>query len=79
LITQAYADLSKHPGRSGTQRLPGLLKGFWLYPIRHSLTHLAPERRLQTARHIIAFRYDDKRVEIARLLHDSMDIPSRLK
>jgi len=78
LIAQAYADLAEKPDRPGVARLPGLSAGFWLYPIRHSLIRIQQDTRLRTARHVVAFRYNDDKVEIARLLHDSMDIPSRL-
>ena len=36
-------------------------------------------RRVGRPRHVIAFRFDDRTVEIIHLLHDSMDIPARLK
>lgn len=78
LIAQAYADLCRKPDQTGASLIPGLREGYWLYPIRNSLAQLRREDRVRTARHVVAFRYDDEKVLIARVLHDAMDIPSRL-
>lgn len=78
LLGQAYADLCKDPDRPGVTQPPQLEPGIRLYAIRHSLPRLTREDRLRTARHVVAFTFDSDELKVARLLHDSMDIPARL-
>lgn len=79
LIAQAYLDLQTLPDRPGVKRSSELENGFWLYPLEASRRNFPVEDRVGRARHVIAFRYDATQVEIARLLHESMDIPARLR
>lgn len=79
LLAQAYADLCQHPDRPGVTQPPRLEPGISLYAIRHSLPGLARDDRLRTARHVVAFTFNDDELRVARLLHDSMDIPARLR
>ena len=78
LIQQAYRDLADNPNRPGVTTPPDIPADLRLYPIRHSRHHLLPNDRVGRPRHVIAFRFDDARVEIVHLLHDGMDLPGRL-
>lgn len=78
LIETAYRDLLSYPLRPGVSELAGIPSDIRLYPIRHSRRRTQSADRVGRARHVIAFRFDEKRVEILRLLHDSMDLPTRL-
>lgn len=78
LIDVAFVDLLSNPDRPGVVTHPGIPADLRLYPIRHSRNRVAPEDRVGHPRHVIAFRFDDAKVEIVRLLHDGMDLPGRL-
>ena len=72
------ADLAENPERAGVGRRDDIPADLRLYPFRYSRNRVAPGQRVEDARHVIAFRFDDERVEILRLLHDAMDFPGRL-
>jgi len=76
LIEQAGRDLCADPRRPGVKSLTAALR---LYPLRLSARRVPAPDRIARPRHLIAFRFDDRTVEIVRLLHDSMDVPGRLK
>lgn len=78
LIDQAYADLCADPERPGVRPDPELSPDIWLYPLRLSRMRVAAEDRVGKPRHVVAFRFNDARVQIIRLLHDGMDLPRRL-
>ena len=79
LLQAAFHDLVEHPNRPGVGTLPGIPAGLHLYPIRHSRNRVPTEDRVGRPRHVIAFRFDAVRLEIVHLLHDSMDLPARLR
>lgn len=78
LIEIAYRELAEDPNRPGVSVLPGIPADLRLFPIRHSRNGVPPEDRVGHPRHVIAFRFDDAKVEIVHLLHDGMDLPGRL-
>lgn len=78
LIQQAYRDLADNPGRPGVTTRPDIPADLRLYPIRHSRARVPIGERVGHPRHVIAFRFDDTKVEIVHLLHDGMDLPGRL-
>lgn len=75
LIEQAWLDLCADPVRPGVKSLTG---GLHLYALRFSARRVPGPDRIARPRHIVVFRFDDSRIEILRLLHDSMDVPGRL-
>ena len=79
LLTQAYIDLCNAPDRPGVTAPPDIEPGISLYPIRYSLPRMVRGDRVGSARHVVAFSFDDQELRVARLLHDSMDIPARLR
>jgi toxin ParE1/3/4 len=79
LIQQAYADLQFDPERPTARRFRGALPALYVYAIRHSRTRLPLSERVGSPRHLIAFRFDNERVQIVRILHDSMDLPRHLR
>ena len=78
LIRQAYCDLAENPNRPGVSAPPDIPADLRLYPIRHSGARVPAADRVGRPRHVIAFRFDDAKVEIVHLLHDGMDLPARL-
>ena len=78
LIQSAYRDIAENPTRPGVSTLRGIPADLRLYPVRHSRHRIAPADRVGQPRHVVAFRFDDARVEIVHLLHESMDLPRRL-
>lgn len=49
-----------------------------LFHIRH-VRPPGTDKRIRSPRHVLAYRFDDTRLEVAQFLHDAMDIPSRLR
>lgn len=78
LVQAAYRDLVENPNRPGVGTQPGIPDDLRLYLLRHSRNRLPPEYRVGRPRHVIAFRFNDARVEIVHLLHEAMDLPGRL-
>lgn len=78
LIDRAYADLCADPERPGVRPDPEVSPDIRLYPLRFSRKRVAAEDRVGRPRHVVAFRFDDMKVQIIRLLHDGMDLPRRL-
>lgn len=78
LIETAYRDLVSDPMRPGVSAPSDLPADIRLYPIRHSRARVPREERVGQPRHVIAFRFDESKVEIVHLLHDGMDLPGRL-
>ena len=78
LIEAAYRDLAENPARPGVAMLADIAADLRLYPIRHSNARVPAPDRVGHPRHVIAFRFDETKVEIVHLLHDSMDLPARL-
>ena len=79
LIQQAYVDLLADPRRPGVKSDRDIPADLRLYAIRHSRRRLAAGRGPRFARHVVAFRFSETAVEIIDLLHDSMDLPARLR
>lgn len=79
LIDITLADLLADPKRPGVTAPPDIRAGLRLYPLRHSRARVPAPDRVGQPRHVVAFRFDDARVEIVHLLHDSMDLPARLE
>lgn len=76
LFVRAFADLRDNPARHGSQPIDD---GRYLYHLKYSREGVAASDRVARPRHLIVFRFDDHRIEILALLHDAMDLPSRLR
>lgn len=76
LIEAAFEDLRDRPDRPAARPWPTL--GFQTYHIRHSIRRLPADARVARPRHVVVFRYSPAWVEVIRVLHDAMDLPSRL-
>lgn len=75
LLDRAIAMLCENPARIGAQRREGLPEGYFLFHLRHARKRGDYPKE---ARHFILFRYDDERLVILRVLHDSMDIDGHI-
>jgi plasmid stabilization system protein ParE len=74
LILGGYDDLRRSPDRTGSILFEN---GVYLYHLRHSARKMKANKVMRP-RHVIVCRFDDERLQIIALLHDSMDIPMRL-
>ena len=80
LIVQAIGDLAADPARAGAKTRPEIAAGVHTYHLAHSRKLVAPAvGRVITPRHFLLFRLrSDSALEIARVLHDSMDLARHL-
>ncbi|WP_165068926.1 type II toxin-antitoxin system RelE/ParE family toxin [Paludisphaera rhizosphaerae] len=76
LLTQSILDLVEDPRRVGVQERPELANGAFTYHLRHSRDHVSRSiGRIRKPRHFLLYRVaHDGCLEIARVLHDSMDL-----
>lgn len=79
LFEQAFQDLADDPERAGVRAAGARDASIRLYAVRHAQARVAAPDRVANPSHVIAFRFDDERVEIVRLLHERMDLPTRLR
>jgi toxin ParE1/3/4 len=49
-----------------------------LYPLRFAAHRAKTGRGVRSPVHVFAYRFDDQRVQIVRLLHEAMDLPHHL-
>lgn len=73
LIERALRDLLQDPERPGTSTRPGLASDVRLYHLSFSRVR-AQADRVNSPRHFILYRFTEKHVQFARLLHDSRDL-----
>ncbi|MBN8553431.1 MAG: hypothetical protein J0L52_11120 [Caulobacterales bacterium] len=78
MLEQAFRDLAIEPERAGVRTAPTGDPRIRLYPIHHSRGRLPMRERVASPRHALAFRFDDKQIEILHILHEQMDLPKRL-
>lgn len=80
LILQAMLDVADDPRRAGSSERPDLSKGAFTYHLRHSRDHVNKSvGRIRRPRHFVLYRIAvDGRLEIGRVLHDSMDLARNL-
>lgn len=80
LIGRAILDVADNPRRSGCQSRPELAPGAMSYHLLHSRNRVSKAAgRVRKPRHLLLFRIAaDGTVEIARVLHDSMDLDQHL-
>jgi toxin ParE1/3/4 len=76
LIDTALIDLRQDPSRPTASRFEGT--DLWLYALRASARRLAAAHRVGDPPHVIAYRFDEERVRIVRVLHEAMDLPRHL-
>lgn len=77
LINAALADLRQDPSRPASSPVEGT--ALWLYALRISARRLPAAYRVNAPPHVIAYRFDDQRVRIVRVLHEAMDLPRHLQ
>lgn len=80
LLIRAILDLDDDPRRTGSRRRPEITSGARTYHLWHSRNRVeAASGRVLYPRHLILYRTrDDGRIEIGRVLHDSMDFSQHL-
>lgn len=80
LVIQAITNVTTAPERPGAHDRSDLAPAARVYHLRHSRTRVARTvGRVKSPRHILLFRpFSGGPVEIARILHDSMDLETWL-
>ncbi len=80
LIVQAIADVAEQPERAGNRFRDEISGNARTYHLWHSRNQVAPSiGRVRRPRHFLLFRLTGEgQIEIGRVLHDSMDVPSHL-
>lgn len=79
LIIQAIEDLAENPERAGTSERAEIVDGAKTYHMLHSRDRVPRSMgRVRNPRHLILYRVIDDALEIARVLHDSLDLARHL-
>jgi toxin ParE1/3/4 len=78
LIQAALTDLSIQPDRLGVRELIELRDSMRSYHLRYSRNSLPTPQRIKQPRHLLLFRVSRNRLQITRILHDSMDVATHL-
>jgi len=81
LIIRSIQDVAAEMNRPGSHEVPEIGPGLRIYHLSHSRDRI-PKRlgRVRAPRHFLLYRLPDpERVEIVRVLHDSMDLGGPLR
>jgi toxin ParE1/3/4 len=79
LLRTAMEDLAEEPERPGARERPELFAQARTYHVRLSRDHVPSPSRVKKPRHFLLFRVQPPgTVEIARVLHDSMELSRHL-
>ena len=79
LLSQAIADVADDPDRAGSDLRPEIAADARTYHLWHSRNRVAPTGRVKDPRHFPLYRTrSNGRLEIGRVLHDSMDLERHL-
>ncbi len=80
LLAKAILDVADEPERAGSHTRPEIADSVRTYHLRHSRDRVETViGRVRHPRHFLLYRLnDDGRVEIGRVLHDSVDLKRHL-
>ena len=80
LLAQGIADVAEEPDRGGSHHRSEIADAARTYHLWHSRNHVpVADGRVKNPRHFLLYRTrSDGRVEIGRVLHDSMDLERQL-
>jgi toxin ParE1/3/4 len=80
LLTRAIMDVAENPERAGSRARPEIGVAARTYHLRHSRDHVKKsDGTIHRPRHILVYRVvDDGQVDIARVLHDGMELKRHL-
>jgi toxin ParE1/3/4 len=80
LLVQAMVDVAEDPERPGSAPRDAISPTARTYHLWHSRNHVEKALgRVRRPRHFLIYRVTDKnRIEIGRVLHDSMDLRTHL-
>jgi toxin ParE1/3/4 len=80
LLVRAILDVADDPERAGSRSRPEIAAAARTYHLYHSRNRVpAATGRVRRPRHLLLYRTnDDGRIEIGRVLHDSMDLARHL-
>jgi toxin ParE1/3/4 len=80
LLVQAIFDVADNPERPGSTKRDEIATNVRTYHLFHSRTRVDTAiGRVRRPRHFLIYRFtSEDRIEIGRVLHDSMDLPAHL-
>lgn len=80
LLVQAIVDVADDPRRTGSATREEIAHNARTYHLFHSRNHVDKSiGRVRRPRHFLIYRLtSDDRIEIGRVLHNSMDLPAHL-
>lgn len=79
LIQRALEDIAENAERPGVRHRSELAEHARTYHLRCSRTHVSREDQVKAPRHLILFRQlSSGDIEVARVLHDSMELSQHL-
>lgn len=79
LLIRAILDASDQPERTGSRQRPEIADAARTYHLCHSRDRIEASFRVGRPRHFLLYRTrPDGQVEIARVLHERMDLPRHL-
>ena len=80
LLVQAIVDMADDPQRPGSATRAEIAHNARTYHLFHSRNRVAKATgRVRRPRHFLIYRFtSEDRIEIGRILHDSMDVPAHL-
>lgn len=79
LLFQAIKDIAEKHDRAGATPRPEIATSGWTYHLLHSRDRVAKSKgRVTRPRHFLLYRVTENAVEIARVLHDSVDFARHL-
>jgi toxin ParE1/3/4 len=77
LIALAIEALHEDPDRPAARHAE--IGDLRLYALRVATRQLGASELVRSPPHVVVFRFNDQTVEIVRLLHEAMDLPSHLR
>ena len=78
LITTALIDLRNDPDRVGVRQRDDIGAGICTYHLASSRKRVTTAKQVAKPRHFVLFRVSRNVIEVARLLHDGMDLSQHL-
>lgn len=81
LLNEAIEQVADQMDLPGSHQLPAIGKNVYSYHLRHSRNRIRDKsQRVKEPRHFLIYRVNrEGKVDIARVLHDSMDLPRHIQ
>ena len=77
LIVETFRLLVDEPAQPAALARPYAPPDLIFYHLRHVARSMPVHQRVRRPRHFVVYRHNEDQVEVARLLHDAMDLPGQ--